>query len=519
MNELEQQQLNELLEPQENKVEQYKWDEEFQRQILGLLILDKTFLIQSLGLIDPNCFSSRVHQDIFKIVFNYFNKYKNLPNKISLNEEINTVIANRDDKYKVIYFGELNTVVDYFVPGIESREYLLDKITNFAKIQRLKASFRESLSVLKDDPESENTWNKIYESLQKAMTLDRNFDEGLNYFETVEERYERRIQQMELGEIFSSGFPSIDEALIGGGLCRGEIGSYVGLSGAGKSLALVTAAIANLNRGKRVLYISLEIDSDKVAERFDAQLIAYKNAPININKLIDSRDAVNDALKDYVSEYEDKKLLVIKQFAAGEMDMNMFRAYFSQITLNGFRPDLVIVDYVGEMRDYAGMPTHESRQKIVRDLRGFAKLEDVLVLTAMQPNIKAKEAQKFSVIDDDCLADAYGQIRPLDALWSINQTQDEKDARVGRLFVSKHRSGYGKFIVYIQYDPDTLGMSEITMETYADRLNAVRHEKKERRSKMVAAGLLQENIDDLKDMHKGKKGKKKFNDVGYNEDE
>lgn len=518
MNENEQKLFNELIEGQnaQPKEEKFNWDEEFQRQILGLLISDKNFLIQSIGLVNPEYFTNQVHQDLFRIVYNYFKEYNDIPNDIIFNQELDDILKTRDDKYKIIYGGELEAIKEYYIPGIDAREYLLDKITNFAKIQKLKISFRECLNKLKQNPDNDKTWSYIYDSLNKAMNVDRNFDEGLDYFDSPELRYERKLQQIKTGEIFTSGFKGIDEALTSFGLARGEMGAFVGLSGVGKSLALVTAAVCNINKNKKVLYLSLEIEQDKVAERFDAQFLYNQNVDIPINKLIDNKDTVVKSLKEYVSEHADPKLLLIKQFPAGEMDMNMFRAYYAQILLNGFKPDVVIIDYVGEMQDYPNMPTWESRQRIVRDLRGFAITEQVMMLTALQPSKAAREVQKISEIDDDCLADAYGQIRPLDACWSINQTQDEKDARVGRIFVIKHRSGRGRFRFYIEYNKNTLALSEITMETYSERLNSVRHEKKERRDKLVQDGLLQDNIDDITQAYKSKK-KKPYNDVSPNE--
>jgi hypothetical protein len=247
-------------------------------------------------------------------------------------------------------------------------------------------------------------------------------------------------------------------------------------SGTGKSLMLVTAALSNLLRGKRVLYITLEIDQDRTAERFDAQLAdPAKQHGVTIKNLHEKKEIVFKALQDFTEDAEDKRLLLIKQFPGGAMDIPTFRAYYAQVVMHGFQPDMIIIDYVGEMKDYPGIPTHESRYRIVRDLRGFAVEEKVCILTAMQPNKSGKDAIKNGlVIDDDSIGDAYAQIKPLDAMWSINQFQEEKECGLARIFVIKHRFGQSRFVFYVLYDYDTLSIKQISQENYEIKLKRYR---------------------------------------------
>ena len=465
--------LNALSDPDNVSKEKFIWDQDAQREILSLLLHDKTFLIQSIDLIKPGYFTNESHQLISRILFNYFKKYKGSPSKIQLIQEISSICSSKDSKVKVGHVGELSAVYEYFMPATGTREYYLDKITNFAKAMTMKMVFSQCMEEAEQAPEEEATWIKISSLLRSALDIDRNFDIGLDYFQSFEERYERTKNKQETNEIFITGFKDIDDSLGSGGLSRGEIGSIVGLSGSGKSLFLVKAALENLNLGHKVLYISLEIDQDKVAERFDAQFAnpnpfgADTSNGVTVKNLLDNENKVFEALQEYVADKASKQLMIVKQFPAGDMDLSKMRAYHSQLKIQGFEPDLVIIDYVGEMRDFPNMATWESRQRIVRDLRGFAVEEQVCVFTAMQPGKLAKEAIKMGgIIDDDMLADSYGQIRPLDALWSLNQLQTEKDCGLARLFVIKHRFGKSRFTIYLQIDPDTLRMRQISEARY-----------------------------------------------------
>jgi len=517
-------QLAGLTDPDSDDDAEFRWDEQFQRYILAMLVSDKHFLIQSLPLVKPNYFTDEVHKLICKLLFTHFNEYKVLPKKLWIVQEVKDAIEGKSDEVKIHYLQELGMVYDHYTPGIESRDYLLDKIVNFAKMQSVKVAFSQCFAQIKKDPESDSTWMNIQAILRDALLVDKNFDPGLDYFASYEERYEN-MDEEEVREVFTTGFHKIDEALLGGGPTKGEIYSWIGLSGTGKSLALVRASVLNVTKlEKRVLYVSLEMDEGKIAERFDAQI-----ADVDINKLNENKDLIKKAFEEEVKDKEDPRLLIIKQFAPGTMDVNTLRAYLQQLSLVGFKPDLLIVDYIGEMKDYPNMPTWESRYRIVRDLRGLASEEEVCVLTAMQPNKGAREAQEMKdrfgnlqtgVIDDDKLADAFGQIRPLDGCWSINQTHFEKKANIARVFVIKHRHGKSRYIFHIEYDikqkdddegKTTLAMREISESRYSDKIKREQNETVIRTNDLPQA--------QPPDGEKGKETRAKFETYGYGDDE
>lgn len=467
----EERQLAGLQDPDTQDSAQYQWDETFQRHIISMLLKDRGFLVQSLPLIEPSYFTNEVHQWIARILFGHFETYRHVPHVDIIRQEVNEKVQGKKAEIKQYYRQEVDAIYEYYQPGIDSREYLLDKITNFAKRQAMKLAFGLCWDEIKKSPEDESTWAKVHDILRDAMQVERNVDIGLDYFGTMEERYERMRIKLETGDIFTSGFEPIDKALMGGGLLRGQIGSWIGISGTGKSLALVCASLENMHRGKKVLYVSTEMDQDSVGQRFDARLAdPAQKYGVEINNLLDHPNVVIQGVNEYISEYDDRQRLIIKQFPSGEMGVSEFRAYYAQCVLYGFQPDLVVIDYIGEMKDYPKIPIHESRYKIVRNLRGFAVEEQVCILTAMQPNRTAKEVVKAGdVIDDENLGDSYSQIKPLDAFWSINQLKLEKNCGLARVYVIKHRAGKSGFNFHVDVNDKTLAITPITQQEYSRR--------------------------------------------------
>ena len=94
-----------------------------------------------------------------------------------------------------------------------------------------------------------------------------------------------------------------------GGIKRGELAGIMGESGRGKSIYLAWMSVQNILRGKKVLYISTEMDPDRIASRFDAQFSVIGHHQLALRK-----EEVWHALRDCVSDYEDKRRLIIKRF-------------------------------------------------------------------------------------------------------------------------------------------------------------------------------------------------------------
>lgn len=438
------------------------------QKILGMLISDRHFLTQSLDLIKPKYFEDEGHQLICQIVFDFFKKYKTLPNKVFIANEIKE--RRKKPEYVYQYLGELEAVLADYVPGCDTREYLMDKIVDFAKEQAVRVAISRTVDVIKQKPV--NGYHLIADLWRDALTTDKGHDLGLEYLPTLDERYERlKANLNNRSEIFSLGFDKVDSWLASKGLCRGEIGAFVGTSGAGKSIALINAAYSNLGWGKKVCYITLEMNQDKIAQRFDSLV---SNHPFGT--LIDNSEIVIQSIKDTYKHELDKRILVVKHYPGGTANVDTFRAYLSQLNLYGFKPDLVVIDYIGEMKDLAGYKTYESRQLLVRDLRTFAQEEDVCVLTAMQANRQGREAQESAgQIDDSAVADSFGMARPLDIMLSLNK--QESASNVGSIFGIKVRDGISRQEIYYEMDTLTLKMSETSRERYVEVNNRFRVKK------------------------------------------
>jgi hypothetical protein len=470
----------------------YPFNDDFLRMLLGTLLCNRFFLCQGVGLIKPIYFRSEVHQNVCRMLFKYFDEYKQPPSKIFVKELVDDYLKkrypNQDDSYRAIrllYTTEVNLLYDYYTKGgignmfptLDSPDAILDRIANFAKTQATKAAFARSLELMRKNPESDDTWEKIDQLYKEARLVNRNFDMGLNYFETMEDRYARITAEEAAQEVFTVGFRSADLALVGGGLRRGELGAVMAQSGGGKSLYLTWVSGLNIARGKKVLYLSTEMDQDRIASRFDAML-----TNIGQHQLMLRKEEVWQALRNTVEGYEDKRRLIVKQFPSGTADMAVVRAYYAQSVMLGFKPDLVVYDYPGDMKHQMNISSWDARFNLLQGIRGFSGEEKHCSLIALHPNKSATELTLEEFMDESNTADAFKQDRIFDFFITLNQTKAERKANVGRGFIAKTRDGRSRFDFKIRYHfkDQTLKLEEIGQHTYMGEMTKIQDDDSDR---------------------------------------
>tara|TARA_R100001377_G_scaffold81347_1_gene60793 strand:- start:983 stop:1645 length:663 start_codon:yes stop_codon:yes gene_type:complete len=207
--------------------------------------------------------------------------------------------------------------------------------------------------------------------------------------------------------------------------------------------------------GRKVLYVSLEMSEDKIAQRFDSIMTLVPQFKLKdpANQL-----TVKERLEMFQEEFPGSQL-VIKEFPTGQASVNTIRNLIVQLkNYDEFEPDLLIVDYLELLR-----PTREiqqeyhAQQKIAEELRGVAMEHNFLTWTATQTN---RQGRMVKVITDAELGDSYGKIRTCDFAISLNQTEEEFDDGKMRAFVIKSRNGRPRFTVPMDIDYGVLRMSE-----------------------------------------------------------
>lgn len=424
----------------------YEFNENIQRGILYLLKSDRDFYLQIINLVKPEYFEFPIHGKIYSVVRDYYEKYKKLPNDDFIEQELR---ARKTEKESIHdYSDELSYINRLDTSAAEGEEYYLDIIEDFAKKEAMKDAIKQSLMLIK-----ENRMDETEALVRKALTVSRTVDIGQSYFKDVKDRWDRTYNAQDVDK-YKTLLPSLNRSLEGG-LGAKELAMVIAPPGVGKSLWLVNQAVQSMIEGRKVLYVSLEMSEDKIAQRFDSVATLIPQSQL---KDPTAQLKVGERLSIFQNNFPDSKL-VIKEFPTGTATVNSLRALLVQLkNYEDFEPDVVIVDYLELMRPVReNQHEYQAQQRIAEELRGFAMENGCLIWTATQTN---RQGRAVKIITDAELGDSYGKIRTCDFAVSLNQSEEEFDNGRMRAYVVKSRNGRPRFTVPMEVDYNILKMVE-----------------------------------------------------------
>ena len=424
----------------------YEFSENIQRGILYLLKSDKDFYLQIVNLVQPNYFEFPVHGRIYSVVRDHYEKYKSLPNDDFIEQEIRDTKSEKESLHD--YTDELQYINRLDTSALDGSEYYLDLIEVFAKREAMKDAIKQSLLLIKED-RMEETENLV----RKALTVSRSVDVGQKYFSDLKERWDRTYNAEEQDK-YKTLLPSLNRSLEGG-LGEKELAMVIAPPGVGKSLWLVNQGVQSMIEGRKVLYVSLEMSEDKIAQRFDSVTTLIPQSQL---KDPAAQLKVDERLSIFRTNFPDSRL-VIKEFPTGTATVNSLRALLVQLkNYEDFTPDVIIIDYLELLRPVReNQHEYQAQQRIAEELRGLAMETKVLLWTATQTN---RQGRSVKVITDAELGDSYGKIRTCDFAVSLNQSEEEFDNGTMRAYVVKSRNGRPRFTVPMTIDYNILRMAE-----------------------------------------------------------
>lgn len=422
----------------------YQFQDSIQRGIIYLSKTDESFLLQVMPMVRDEYFEFPSHQKMFAVIIQFFLNYKKLPTDDQLLEETKKVMASNE--LFGDYRDELEAINNLDEKSIDNQEYYLDLVEEFAKEQAVKDAILKSVDHLK-----KKNFGAIEDEVRSAFSVNRNVDLGTNYFSGIKERWER-LNSQQLVPKFRTPFETLNEAL-DGGLAHKEMAMVVAPPGVGKSLFLANQAARSVLDGHNVLYVSLEMAEDRVAQRLDSIFTRIQQSELS-NRVED----IEERLEIISKQWEDRGKLMVKEFPTKRLSVTGLRAFLNQLkNYEDFSPDVLIVDYLELMKTDKEMAEYQGQERLAQELRGVASEYGCLVWTATQTN---REGKRVNIITDAELADSYGKIRVCDLVFSINQTEQEFDKGAARLYLMKSRNGRARFIVPIGIDYSRLVVSQ-----------------------------------------------------------
>jgi replicative DNA helicase len=348
---------------------------ELEKTILRNILTQDDFMRKVLPFVQKKYFEG-VYRELFDQVTKFVTKYNKLPTLEAFKIELDEVTTMNEE----MYTHALDILPDIFTPKEEDSEWLLNTTEKWCQDRAVYNAIMESIQII-DGKHQQLTKNAIPDVLQKALAVCFDTNVGHDYLENVEERYDFYHEQEERIPFDLEYFNEITK----GGLPNKTLNIALAGTGVGKSLFMCHSAANCLSQGRNVLYITMEMAEERIAERIDANLL---NVPI------DQLDHLSKPMfLDRVSAIRDKTdgKLIIKEYPTGQAHTGHFRALLNELRLKkSFRPDIVFIDYLNicassRMKSMGGaINSYTYIKSIAEEVRGLAVEFDVPILSATQ---------------------------------------------------------------------------------------------------------------------------------------
>src|SRR6056300_1112050 len=387
--------------------------------ILRNILTDEDYMRKVLPFIKPDYFEG-IYRILFKEAGKFVGKYNKLPTAETFKIEL-----DQADRLN----GENYTVAIDILPQLFSKEpideqWLLDTTEKWCQDRAIYNAIMESISII-DGKHEELTKGALPDLLSKALGVGFDLKVGHDYVENADQRFEFYHTEEDRLPFDLEYFNTITK----GGVPRKTLNIALAGTGVGKSLFMCHVAASSLVQGHNVLYITMEMAEERIAERIDANLL---NVPIDqLDKM--SKDMFTTKVKDIARKTTGK--LIIKEYPTGSAHSGHFRALLNELKLKRqFEPDLIFIDYLNicassRMKGMGGAINSYSYIKaIAEELRGLAVEFDVPVFSATQTT---RSGYSNSDVGLEDTSESFGLPATADLMFALISTEElEKQSQM-----------------------------------------------------------------------------------------
>jgi len=396
----------------------------FQLKVLGSLLTDSTFLQNVRDVLKEDYFDADAHKWIISEILQYHDKFHNVATMDVLKIELQKV---ENDILQVALKEELR---NSYAASTEDVKYVQEEFTSFCRNQEMKQAILSSADLLK-----KGNFDGIRETIELAMKAGADKDIGHEYSKDIEARYRKDYRLT-----VPTPWAVMNKALQGG-WGAGDLVIVFGNPGGGKSWAMVAAAAHAVREGKNVIYYTLELGEAYVGKRFDCYLTG-----IPIDQIDDHRETVQKEIDGLEGK------LIVKEYPPKGASIGTIRSHVQKSTDMGYKPDMIIIDYVDYLRGTKGTERKEEIDSVYIAAKGLAKELQIPILTPSQVN---RMGAKDSIIEGDKVAGSYDKIMVADICLSLSRQKEDKVLGKGRIHVMKNRYGQDGLTYNVDMDTST----------------------------------------------------------------
>ena len=398
-----------------------------EKVILRNLVFNEEYLRKVLPFIEPNYFSDRNEKVVFEHIAKYASEYNTLITKEILLIEIEDRRDVSQNEVKSIN----ETIND--LQDIECDiEWLSNTTEKWCRDRAIYLALMESIKIADGQDDKKNR-DAIPSILSDALSVSFNRNVGHDYLEDYEERYELYTKKESRIQFDLEFFNKITK----GGLPNKTLNIALAGTGVGKSLFMCHHASSVLLEGKNVLYITLEMAEEKIAERIDANLLN-----VNIQEIIDLPKPLFESKVTALSK-KTQGSLIIKEYPTASAHAGHFKALLSELSLKkAFKPDIIFIDYLNicassRYRAGSNVNSYSYIKAIAEELRGLAVEANVPIFSATQTTRSGFASSDVDLTDT---SESFGLPATADLMFALISTEELEG--LGQIMVKQLKNRY-----------------------------------------------------------------------------
>ena len=416
--------------------------------ILRNLIYNEEYLRKVVPFIKVDYFEDPHQKIVFEEVLNFVQEY----NQPATKEVLCIEVEKRQDINDTT-FNEITKLISYLEDVPTEFEWLVDTTEKWCRDRAIYLALMESIA-LADGKDKKKDRDAIPSILSDALAVSFDTHIGHDYLQDYEARYETYHRKEEKISFDLEYFNKITK----GGLPNKTLNIALAGTGVGKSLFMCHVASSVLLQGKNVLYITLEMAEERIAERIDSNLL---NVPIqeivDLPKVMFESKVTNLAKKT-------QGTLIIKEYPTASAHSGHFKSLLNELALKkSFRPDIIFIDYLNicASERYRGNSTVNSYsyiKAIAEELRGLAVEANVPIVSATQTTRSGYGSSDVDITDT---SESFGLPATADLMFALISTDDLEG--LGQIMVKQLKNRYNDPTIHKRF---VVGIDRSKMRLY-----------------------------------------------------
>jgi len=416
--------------------------------VLKNLLYNEDYLRKSIPFLKGEYFQDTNQKIVFEEISNFVNEYNKVPTKEVLCIEL--------EKRKDINESSFKEVI-HLIGCLDSDpvefNWLLDTTEKWCRDRAIYLALLESISIA-DGGGDDKTPDAIPSILSDALAVSFDNHIGHDYLNDYEERYEYYHRKEDKIEFDLEYFNKITK----GGLPNKTLNIALAGTGVGKSLFMCHVASSALLQGKNVLYITLEMAEEKIAERIDANLL---NVPIQ--DIVDLPKQMFDKKVTNIAQ-KTQGTLIIKEYPTAAAHSGHFKSLLNELSLKKtFKPDIIFIDYLNicsssRYKASSNINSYSYIKSIAEELRGLAVEANVPIVSATQTTRSGFGSSDVELTDT---SESFGLPATADLMFALISTEELES--LGQILVKQLKNRYNDPTIYKRF---VVGIDRAKMRLY-----------------------------------------------------